>query len=134
MLVVRLQRTGRKNIPAFRLVVTENSAPIKGKVQEYLGHYLPMRTPHEFVFKKERIEHWLKVGAKPSDTVARLLKREGVEGLEKYILKYTKKKKRKGTEEKSNAAAAPKTEDKRAEEKAEDAAKSAPAGKKEEEN
>ena len=43
MLVLRLQRTGRRNNPAFRLVVTEKSAPVKGKVKEYLGHYLPTR-------------------------------------------------------------------------------------------
>ena len=101
MLVIRLQRTGRKNIAAYRLVCTEKNAPPKGKVKEYLGHYLPTRNPHVFEFRKDRIEHWLSVGAKPSNTVARLLTHGGMTGLEKSILQYTKKRRKKQKEEKA---------------------------------
>ncbi len=41
MLVVRLQRTGRKNLPAYRIVVAEKARPVKGKYLEIVGHYLP---------------------------------------------------------------------------------------------
>ncbi len=95
MLVLRLQRTGRKNIPAYRLVVTEKNAPIKGGVKEFIGHYLPARNPHVFEYKKDRIEHWIKNGAQPTDTVARLLKREGIENMDGFIKRYAKQKKRK---------------------------------------
>ena len=107
MLRIRLQRTGNKNNPTFRLVVTEKSNAAKGKSLEFLGHYLPTRDPVVFEFDKERIEHWLSKGASPTDTVARLLSREGVKGLEKYIERYTKQKKRKEVEEKEAPAAAP---------------------------
>ena len=92
MLVIRFQRTGRRNIPSFRLVAAEKSRAAKGKVVEYLGHYLPARDPHVFEFDKERIGHWLKMGAQPSDTAARLLAKAGMPNVEKYIVRYTKKK------------------------------------------
>lgn len=107
MLVLRLQRTGRRNNPTFRLVVTEKSAPIKGKVKEYLGHYLPTRNPHVFEFQEERITHWISMGARPSDTVARLLHKAGMKGTEKFIKKYTKQKKKKKEEEAPAAASVP---------------------------
>jgi len=95
MLMIRLQRTGRRNIPAYRLIVTEkSSSPKSGRVTEFLGHYLPARDPAVFEWKRDRIEHWLKTGAHPSDTAARLLTRAGLKGLEKFITSYTKKKKK----------------------------------------
>ena len=103
VLVIRLQRTGRRNFPAFRLVVAEKARPVKGKFIEILGHYLPTRDPVVFEFKQDRIEHWLGNGAIPSDTTARILTNAGVKGLEKYIAKYTKKKKRKAEEQKEEA-------------------------------
>ena len=106
MLVIRLQRTGRKNVPAFRLVVAQHSAPIKGKVTEYIGYYLPTRNPHVFEFDEERVSHWIKMGAQPTDTVARLLAQGGVSGLEKYMTRYTKKKSKKEPEEEPEAPAA----------------------------
>ena len=114
MLVIRLQRTGRKNVPAYRIAVCEKSAPVKGRVKEYVGHYLPTRDPHVLEFDKERVEHWVKMGAQPSDTVARLLKREGVDAMDKYIETYTKKKKRKEVkvpEDKKAEAAIPEQKD-----------------------
>jgi small subunit ribosomal protein S16 len=123
MLVLRFQRTGRENIPSFRLVLAEKTAAAKGKVQEYLGHYLPARTPHVFTFERERVEHWLKAGAQPSETLARLLKKEGIQNLDRYIRKYTKQKKKSEalaeapTSAPGGAAEAPKKKDDTAEKK-----------------
>jgi small subunit ribosomal protein S16 len=83
--------------------VAEKSSAVKGKVKEYVGHYLPTRDPHVFEYDKERIEHWVKQGAHPSDTLARLLTRAGMTGLEKFTKRYTKQKKRKEVEEKPAA-------------------------------
>ncbi|HLD07449.1 MAG TPA: 30S ribosomal protein S16 [Candidatus Peribacterales bacterium] len=105
MLVIRFQRTGRKNIPTFRLVVAEKRAAVKGgKVQEFLGQYLPARNPHVFTYEKDRVKHWIQMGAEPSDTVARLLKKDGMQGIDHFIKTYAKQKK-KGEEP---VAAAPK--------------------------
>tara|TARA_Y100000310_G_C20645788_1_gene796485 strand:- start:633 stop:1055 length:423 start_codon:yes stop_codon:yes gene_type:complete len=88
-------------------VVTDKRNAAKKAPLEIIGHYLPTRDPAEFVFKKDRVEFHLKNGAAPTDTVARLLSKEGVKGLEKFVEKYTKQKKRKEVEEKEVAAPAP---------------------------
>jgi small subunit ribosomal protein S16 len=91
MLKIRLQRTGRENIPTYRIVVADKRAPAKGKFIEVLGHYLPARDPVIFEHNDERILHWVKQGAIPSETVARLLLRAGLKEMQKYITPYTKK-------------------------------------------
>lgn len=58
---------------------------------EHVGHYLPAANPPIVEMKKDRIEHWLSKGATASDTVARLLAKNGVKGMDKYITRYTKK-------------------------------------------
>lgn len=90
MLILRLQRTGRENSPSYRLVVAEKARPVKGKFLEHVGHYLPARDPAVLELKKDRIEHWIKQGATASDTVARLLSKNGVKGLDRYIKRYAK--------------------------------------------
>ncbi len=92
MLVLRLQRTGRENTPSYRIVLSEKSRHAKKGAQEILGHYLPAGEKTIFEVKKDRVSHWIKQGAQPSDTLARLLKRSGMEGMEKFILRYSKKK------------------------------------------
>jgi len=99
LLLIRLSRTGKRNNAAFRIVVAEHSAPIKGKFVEIVGHYIPTRTPKVFEYNLERINYWISVGAKPSDTVASLLKHNGVDGMEKYISRKDKKAKKKNEEE-----------------------------------
>lgn len=124
MLCIRLQRTGNKNNPAFRLVATDKRNSAKKNPKEILGHYLPTRDPAVFEFKKDRIEHFLKNGAEPSDTVARLLSRNGVKGLEKYMKRYSKKRKKNAPEEEEKPAPAPvkeAKEEKEAEEPKEEA-------------
>lgn len=91
MLVLRLQRTGRKNDATYRVVVTEKSAPMKSGELEIIGHYLPSRKPSVFECDQERATYWIGKGALPSDTVARHLKKAGLKDMDKYFTKYTKK-------------------------------------------
>ena len=109
MLCIRLQRTGSRNTPTYRLVTINKRSAAKGKPLEILGFYMPARKPAIFEFKKERIEHWMKNGALPSDTVARLLSKNGMKGLEEHMKRYTKQKSKSAVEEAPQApkAAAP---------------------------
>lgn len=106
MLVIRLQRTGRRNASAFRMVVAEHSMPVKGRFKEVVGFYLPTRDPAELTVNEERASYWIAQGAVPSDTVARLLSKSGVKGLEKFIKPYTRKKTKKAGEEGQQESAA----------------------------
>lgn len=71
MLAIRLSRVGRKNRPSYRVIVSEKSRDTLGISLEILGFYDPILKTCDL--KKERIEHWLKSGAKPSFTVHNLL-------------------------------------------------------------
>ena len=76
MLMIRFQRVGRRNDPAYRVVVTERrSKPGSGEL-EVLGSYHP-KTKHT-VLAGERILHWISKGAKPSATAHNLLVKRGV--------------------------------------------------------
>lgn len=90
MLVLRLQRTGRKNLPTYRIVVAEKARPVKGKFLDIVGHYLPSGKAPSIKIEKEKIEQWVSKGARPSDTLARLLKKEGMKDMDKFIERYTK--------------------------------------------
>lgn len=105
MLVIRLQRTGRTNLATYRLVLAEKSHAAKGRFQEILGHYLPTMKDSPFKFDAERIQHWVSVGATPSDTAARLLKRNGVDGMDKFIKRYTKRRAKNAPPEEEEAPA-----------------------------
>lgn len=77
MLAIRMQRTGRKGRASFRVVVQDShQAPASGRVIAQLGSY----NPHDktLVIDKDKASLYLKNGARPSDKVARLLKKEGV--------------------------------------------------------
>jgi small subunit ribosomal protein S16 len=75
MLVIRLRRAGAKNRPFFRVVVTEGKSARDGRFVEVLGHYNPRTKPESLTIDRERLDHWLKVGARPSDTVRTLVDR-----------------------------------------------------------
>ena len=75
MLVIRLRRAGSKNRPFFRVVVTESRSARDGRFTEVLGHYNPRTKPETLVIDRERAAHWLKAGARPSDTVRTLIDR-----------------------------------------------------------
>ena len=76
MIVIRLTRVGKKNQPAYRVVLTEKSNPVKGKFIEILGSYNPRLKTR--ALKAERIQYWLSKGAQASPTVHNLLVSEKV--------------------------------------------------------
>jgi small subunit ribosomal protein S16 len=73
MLVIRLRRMGSTKKPYFRVVVTEARSSRDSSFVELLGTYHPRSKPAKVELDKERLEHWLKKGAKPSDSVRTLL-------------------------------------------------------------
>jgi len=81
VVVIRLQRTGRHNRPCYRVVVADSKSPVKGKFIENLGFYDPINKLCEI--KIDKIKEWEKKGAKPSEAVASLIKREGKVELKK---------------------------------------------------
>jgi small subunit ribosomal protein S16 len=131
VLTIRLSRQGRRNLPHYKLVVQQKHAsPKSGRYVALLGHYDPQNTENTLVFDKEKTETFLKNGAEPSDTVARLLKKAGVAGVEKYMQKYTHKvnlEKQKALEEAAKKEAAEREAAKKAAEEAKAAAEAAKA-------
>jgi len=75
MLAIRMRRAGSKNRPFYRIVVTEAKSAREGRFVEVLGHYDPRTKPETVRIDRERIAHWIKAGANPSDTVRTLLDR-----------------------------------------------------------
>ena len=73
MLSIRMTRVGSKKKPYFRVVLSEARSGLQGDVVENLGTYNPRSKPAQVVLNKERIQHWLGRGAKPSDSVRTLL-------------------------------------------------------------
>jgi small subunit ribosomal protein S16 len=73
--VIRLARAGAKKVPYYHVVATDSRNPRDGKFIEAIGSYDPNYSPPRVKFDQERLQHWLKVGARPSDTVADLIKR-----------------------------------------------------------
>jgi len=77
MLRIRLRRVGGKKQPSYRVVVAESTSPRDGKFVETVGFYNPRTEPETIQVKEERVLHWLSVGAQPSDSLVRLLKKVG---------------------------------------------------------
>ncbi len=75
MLVIRLRRMGSSKKPYFRVVVTEARSARDSSFVENLGTYNPRSKPAKFDLNKDRAQHWLKQGARPSDSVRTLLAR-----------------------------------------------------------
>ena len=72
---LRLQRFGTKKRPYYRIVAADGRMPRDGRFLEQIGTYDPMTEPANLRFKTDRLDHWLSVGAQPSDTVASLVRR-----------------------------------------------------------
>ncbi|MBI4262935.1 MAG: 30S ribosomal protein S16 [Acidobacteria bacterium] len=75
MLAIRLRRAGSTKKPCFRVVVTEARTARDSSFVENVGTYSPRTRPAQVNLNKARIEHWLKRGARPSDSVRTLLAR-----------------------------------------------------------
>ncbi len=73
--VLRLSRAGTHKAPFYHVVATDSRNARDGRYIEDVGMYDPTQKPERLTLKADRIEHWLKAGAKPSQTVAMLLKR-----------------------------------------------------------
>ena len=74
---IRLTRHGRKKKPFYRVVAANSEAPRDGKFLEILGTYDPLKDPVEFKVDSTKLDKWLNLGAKPTNTVRSLLKRAG---------------------------------------------------------
>ncbi len=72
---IRLRREGAKNRPFYKVVVADSRSPRDGKFIEIIGTYDPKVEGENSKIKLDRAEHWLSVGARPSDTVRSLLKK-----------------------------------------------------------
>lgn len=101
MVVIRLTRVGKKKQAHYRIVVAESKRAVQGKFISILGWYNPHTK--ELQVKKDELQAWFDKGAMPSNTLAKLLKKEGVK-LPKWV-KITEKKRapKKAEEEKKEA-------------------------------
>lgn len=80
MVRIRLKRMGRRNRPFYRVCVMDAREERDGRAIEEVGYYDPYREKFEerFVLKRDRVEHWLSVGAQPTKKVEVLLKKAGI--------------------------------------------------------
>jgi len=92
MLVIRLRRIGKKNKPTYRVVLAEHSWAASGKFTADLGFYNPHTK--EVKIDKDTVMEWLKKGAKPSNTVARLLENLKIKHASIVVVKRNKKSKK----------------------------------------
>ena len=75
MVKIRLRRIGTKNVPAYRIVVTDARSPRDGRFIENLGTYDPRKTSDNFRVDLDRAKYWVQKGAQPSETVRSILKK-----------------------------------------------------------
>ena len=91
MVKIRLRRVGAKNRPMYRIVVADSRSPRDGAFIEIIGHYNPLTEQEAFTVDEEKALKWLKHGAQPTDTVARLFSKSGI--MEKFKPSQVKKSK-----------------------------------------
>ena len=75
---IRLRRVGRKKSPMYRIVVADSKSPRDGKFIEIVGQYQPRTGDTALNLDMDRVNHWLNVGAQPTDTVRSLLRKAGL--------------------------------------------------------
>ena len=75
MVKIRLQRVGKKKAPFYHVVVADSRSPRDGKIVEQIGTYDPMTDPATIVLDNEKVQKWIKNGAKPTDTVKALIEK-----------------------------------------------------------
>ena len=80
MVKIRMKRMGRRHRPYYRINAMDTRSPRDGRVLEELGKYDPLEpdVSKQVVLKPERIQHWLDQGAQTSETVANLLRKNGI--------------------------------------------------------
>ena len=82
MVKIRLRRVGAKKKPSYRLVVADARAPRDGAFISIIGHFNPLTDPETIVVDEEKALSWLRQGAQPTATAARLLAKVGI--MEKF--------------------------------------------------
>lgn len=75
---IRLKRTGKKKAPSYRVVVADVHSPRDGRIIENIGWYNPRTEPATIHIDGEKALKWIKDGAKPTESVASLLRRAGI--------------------------------------------------------
>jgi small subunit ribosomal protein S16 len=93
-LKIRLTRAGAKKRPFYKIVVADSRSPRDGRFIERIGSYnpmLPQENEQRVIVVEERAKHWLKVGAVPSDRVARMLSKKGLVAAPAIPTNQTKK-------------------------------------------
>ena len=78
MVKIRLQRHGRKKAPYYHIVVADSRKKRDGRIIEDLGRYNPVTESTRVSIDTDRTMYWLKNGAQPTDTVDRILRKEGI--------------------------------------------------------
>ena len=78
MVRIRLRRVGSKAQPSYRIVVANKEAPRDGAFMEIVGFYNPRTNPTTLSFKEDRIYHWMKNGALPTESVGMVFKSAGI--------------------------------------------------------
>lgn len=78
MVKIRLRRVGAKKKPSYRVVIADSRAPRDGAFINIIGHYDPLTEPETVVIDEEKALYWLRQGAQPTATAARLLTKTGI--------------------------------------------------------
>ena len=79
MVRLRLTRVGGKKDPIWRVVVADQRSPRDGRVIETVGRYNPQTNPSTVVLDEDRVRMWLSRGARPSNTVLKLMRIQGID-------------------------------------------------------
>ena len=80
MVKIRLKRMGTTKRPVYRLVVADSRSPRDGRFIESIGFYDPLPNPAVVSIDADRVQLWLRRGARPSDSARQLLVKEGILG------------------------------------------------------
>ncbi|MGH2959159.1 MAG: 30S ribosomal protein S16 [Solirubrobacterales bacterium] len=86
MVRIRLTRVGSKKNPIWRIVVADKRSPRDGRVIENVGTYNPQTDPSTVTLKQDRVEHWIAKGARPTDTVLKLMKTQSLDADGKSVV------------------------------------------------
>ena len=76
MLMIRLRRAGTKGRPFYRVVVSESTKTPQARVVDIVGHYDPKTKPRKVQLDLPKVEEWLKKGARASETVMDIVRKE----------------------------------------------------------
>jgi len=79
MVRIRLRRIGLKGQPTYRIIAADKESPRDGRFLEILGVYNPRTNPATIHIKEDRVYHWMKNGAQPTESVAQIFKTSGTQ-------------------------------------------------------